>query len=438
MRTYRPNYTVGGVVHQSRRWWLDFHDHQGRRQRLAGFADRRATEAVGRAIDELIWCRTAGQPPEPALLVRIGNLPAKLRASLCSSGLLDGPGGAFRPLLDYLHGTPEQPGYRQHLEASGASTAYVVQAVARTDRIIQGCGFRRWPDISAAKVTAFLHGLRQPQSAGSAAPRQGLGVQSFNGYLRAIKAFCGWLVDEGLAQRSPLTHLATMNDRLERRHDRRALSVDEACRLLTATSAGPVRLGMSGPQRTMLYRLAIETGLRAGELASLTSASFDLDGRPPTVTVEAAYSKRRRRDTVLLRAATAEQLRTFLAPIANGERVFANLPVGRLARMFRADLAAARLEWLDEASAPRGPTDFLCYRDVHGGFRDFHSLRHTCASLLAAAGVHPKVAQVHMRLSTIELTMGRYTHVLAGQQAAALAALPNFSRRASDDAAPAA
>jgi hypothetical protein len=38
----------------------------------------------------------------------------------------------------------------------------------------------------------------------------------------------------------------------------------------------------------MLYRLALTTGLRASELASLTKRSFDLDSTPPTVAVEAA------------------------------------------------------------------------------------------------------------------------------------------------------
>jgi len=34
----------------------------------------------------------------------------------------------------------------------------------------------------------------------------------------------------------------------------------------------------------MLYRVAMMTGLRASELASLTVASFDLTADPPTVT----------------------------------------------------------------------------------------------------------------------------------------------------------
>ena len=51
----------------------------------------------------------------------------------------------------------------------------------------------------------------------------------------------------------------------------------------------------------MLYLLAAETGLRSGELRSLTRASFSLDSKPATVTVAAAYSKHRRDDTLPLR-----------------------------------------------------------------------------------------------------------------------------------------
>jgi integrase len=183
----------------------------------------------------------------------------------------------------------------------------------------------------------------------------------------------------------------------------------------------------------MLYRLAVESGLRAGELASLTPQSFDLSAACPTVTVQAAYSKRRRQDVLPLRLDTAQQLRDFLKTVAPNEVAF-KMPAGRFARIFRADLAAARQKWLEESTPlerqDRERSGFLCYRDSSGRVADFHALRHSCASLLAAAGVHPKVAQVHMRLSTVELTLGRYTHVLAGQQAAALAALPSFSMTA--------
>jgi hypothetical protein len=62
----------------------------------------------------------------------------------------------------------------------------------------------------------------------------------------------------------------------------------------TAGETGrPVRR-VSGPDRAVAYRLAVGTGFRTGELASPTPESFDLNADPPTVTVLASYSKRRR------------------------------------------------------------------------------------------------------------------------------------------------
>ncbi|MHC4063693.1 MAG: tyrosine-type recombinase/integrase [Planctomycetota bacterium] len=50
------------------------------------------------------------------------------------------------------------------------------------------------------------------------------------------------------------------------------------------------------------------------------------------------------------------------------------------------------------------------YRDDAGQVPDFHALRDTFASNLAAGDVHPKTAQELLRHSTIGLTMDTYTH----------------------------
>src|SRR5262249_10515832 len=42
----------------------------------------------------------------------------------------------------------------------------------------------------------------------------------------------------------------------------------------------------------------------------------------------------------------------------------------------------------------------------------FHDLRHTSASLLLAAGVHPKVVQERLGHSQIAITMDTYSHVM--------------------------
>lgn len=45
--------------------------------------------------------------------------------------------------------------------------------------------------------------------------------------------------------------------------------------------------------------------------------------------------------------------------------------------------------------------------NVGGRFADFHALRHTAGSLLAGAGVHPKIAQSIMGIQ--QSTMGNST-----------------------------
>jgi hypothetical protein len=177
-----------------------------------------------------------------------------------------------------------------------------------------------------------------------------------------------------------------------------------------AVLSGWKRFGMTGRERALLYRLAIETGLRAAELASLTRASFALAGAQITVTVEAGYSKHRRQDMLPLRPDMAADLRTFLAGKLPTAPAF-NIPTGHLAAMIKADLASAGID----------------YRDDAGRVVDFHALWHTAGTLLAASGAHPKVAQSLMRHSDIKLTMSRYSHVLIGQESDAVAALPDLS-----------
>lgn len=50
-----------------------------------------------------------------------------------------------------------------------------------------------------------------------------------------------------------------------------------------------------------------------------------------------------------------------------------------------------------------------------------HGLRHTWATLALEAGVHPKVVQERLGHSTIAITLGTYSHVMPGMDAAAAA-----------------
>jgi integrase len=49
----------------------------------------------------------------------------------------------------------------------------------------------------------------------------------------------------------------------------------------------------------------------------------------------------------------------------------------------------------------------------------FHDLRHTCASLMLLAGVHPKIVSEMLGHSTVAITLDIYSHVIPGLQEAA-------------------
>ena len=185
----------------------------------------------------------------------------------------------------------------------------------------------------------------------------------------------------------------------------------------------------------MLFRLAVETGLRAGEIRNLTPRSFDLDALPPTVTVQAAFSKHRREDVQPLPPNLAVKLRAFVEDRPVDNPVFSLPSRYNIVRMLRADSTDARSAWIDDAGMDqaerkqRERTSFLAYRDESGRVIDFHAFRHTFITNLARGGVHPKQAQDLARHSDINLTMSRYSHTVMADRAAALEALPDLSPR---------
>lgn len=67
------------------------------------------------------------------------------------------------------------------------------------------------------------------------------------------------------------------------------------------------------------------TGLRRKEIASLTPQSFDLKGLPPTVTVEAACSKHRRKDVLPLHPELVAVLCEWIAKMPPSQKLFPNL-----------------------------------------------------------------------------------------------------------------
>jgi len=397
MRIFRATYRdKNGEIREVKKFWIETRDHLGTIRRFAGDTHLDVTKLLGAQIERLIGYKTAGEQPDKKLSRWLENIPARMRQRFAEIGLLDperASGG--KPLVEHLDD------FGEFLKAKDNTPAYVKLIISRVSKVFKSCKFLYWMDINANRVQRYLADLRNNGS--------GISAQTFNFYLQAVKEFARWMVQNRRASESPLQYLKGLNVRTDRRHDRRALSVDEIRRLSETTTAQPERFGMTGYERALLYRFAVETGLRANELRTLKVLSFDFENR--TVTVAAAYSKHRREDTLTLRKDTANQIRIFLSDKKPGASVF-NMPVAdKVVKMFRADLAEARILYVDEA----------------GRYADFHSLRHTTGSLLAASGAHPKTAQAILRHSKVDLTLSRYSHVYAGQVSEAVESLPDLS-----------
>lgn len=208
--------------------------------------------------------------------------------------------------------------------------------------------------------------------------------------------------------------------------------------MVEAARAGKRVESISGPDRAMMYILAAWTGFRKGEIGSLTLRSLRLEGEPPTATVAACYSKRRRKDVQVLHPEVVRHLKDWLAtkkglkPDQPLFPVSGRVPGGtqrKTSKMIERDLMVARDKWIEEAKTEgerkrRLKSDFLCHVNHDGLYADFHSLRHWFITGLARAGVSPKMAQTLARHSDIRLTMGVYTHVELSDRTAAIESLP--------------
>ena len=402
-RLYRNCYkNRQGHKQKAAKWYAEFRDHLQTVRRLALFTDKAASEEAARNLVKLVQYHvgTGGQV-EPSLTKWLAGLPNAMKAKLAKCGLIPKERyWAARPLTEHLED------FRHHLETKGNSSFHVDTVHGRAERIITGCGFRYYADLSAHKIASWLHAQRKDTK-----EKRGLSAQTFNFYVQAIGQFCRWMVREGRAVENPLAKLAKLNVRTDRRRDRRALSPEEQIKLFNAAMKAPTRGGMSGPDRALLYLFCLETGLRMNEVRSLTRSSFKLDNAQPTVVVLAAYSKHRREDELPLRPALVPLLVKHLAQLQPNEPAF-NVHQDRkvVGKAFEADLADAG----------------IAYRDQQGRIASFHAMRHSFITNLARAGIAPKTAMDLSRHGSINLTMNFYSHIELHERAKALDKVPGL------------
>ena len=374
-------------------YYASWYDHNGRRKsKCTRTTDRSAAERIARKLEADVCLRKSG-----VVDTRIEGFAVE----------------AKRPLAEHLED------FRAELDARQDSEKHVRMTCRHIEWIVDQSRASNLTDLTSAVVMRAIGALRN----------EGKSLRTCNAYLQSVTAFTRWLWTEKRTPDDALVGLKSFNEATDRRHVRRELTFDEISYLIPWVEGYTTQNhNLTGPHRAMAYRVALGTGFRANELRSLTPESFDLDNDPPTITVDAGNSKRRRLDVQPIRRDLAELLRPWLATKPRGERVFGKLPEAT-ARMLRSDLSAARCHWIDAATDPierqrREDSDFLRYHDRDGRVADFHSTRHTYISDIVAGNASVKVAQELARHSTSRLTVDRYAHARLHDVASALDALP--------------
>ena len=379
-------------------------DEFGKRRKRAGYTDKKRSD------------RLANDLAERAREIRDGLADPKAEAYRDH---------AARPLADHL------ADWTKALEAKGATPKHIELFTGRAKRLVGLLAGAKLCDIDPPKSTKHkdLPGFDEALSKATATVRlseltaervqqalatlkaEGRSLQTLNHYRAAIKSFAAWCYDTHRTRENALRRVAGFNAKENPRHERRTVSLEELHLLIAAAQRGPEVLGMSGPARAICYRLAVATGFRFSEIASIQPESFDWKAQ--NVTVPAGYTKNGQTATQSLPSDLVADLGVYVAPLAPGKPIFP-LPVDKGAKMLRHDLKAAGIP----------------YRDAGGLVFDFHSLRCEMATLADAAGVSPRVVQKMMRHSTLELT-GRYTRPRAVDIEAATAKLPSLRPEAS-------
>ena len=251
----------------------------------------------------------------------------------------------------------------------------------------------------------------------------------------------------------------------DRRRVRRALTEDELVKLLDVVRRRPLndalmvrrgarkgqtaanvrpdvkrQLQQVGRERALIYKTLVLTGLRKGELASITVGNVDLDARNPYIVLNAADEKNRQGAEIPLRADLAGDIQSWLADklkavqdharlkigepipmrLPANERLF-NVPSG-LIRILDRDLVAAGIARLVKDPKTGETTLHKC--DDRGRTIDVHALRTTFGTHLSKGGVSLRTAQAAMRHSKPDLTANVYTDPKLLDVAGALNALP--------------
>jgi len=319
---------------------------------------------------------------------------------------------------------------------TGAGQADAVEVAIK--RIVEALAVARVRDLSPEAIFDYRR-LRLAA---------GLANATVNKEVGAVRAMLKWGVRSRLIGANPLDCIAPLPmGRAYEKRPKRPLTEDEAVRFLVAADAYDAELAAyRAAKRTIaggtkgepyaekdrrphvpqapLFRALLFTGARWGETTRATWA--DLDALAALLAFRAGTTKAKRQRTIPLRAevlADLERLRHVHGilrgrPATAGELIFLS-PKGEPWGGHRGNCLNLLNRLLGRAGIEK--------RDALGRSVGLHSLRHTCITMMARAGVPLLMAQKLVGHSDPKLTAALYTHLSGNDLRGAVEALPSLT-----------
>jgi len=410
-----------------------------------------------------------------AVLAELEKRADKVRAGITTAAEDSVLDHQTTPLAEHVEAYLD---HLRHKRGKGGKPTVARRHVANVEKalntIADACDFVLLRDVNRKSVERWT---AKQAEAGTRSPR------TINAYLRAMCAFGNWCVETGRIAANPLARPPKLDESTDTRHARRALTDAELSRLLYAARRRPLaehgretvalpadkrkgrktwtkapltpdtieaaaerardaladkpdfiaELERTGRERALVYKALTLTGLRKGELASLTVGQLELEpgpGKTCYATLHAADAKSGTGADVPLRDDLAGDLRAWLADKLRAAQDAARLRIDEPmpmpmklphdAKLF--DVPAGLIRIFDRDAEAAG----IAKRDDRGRVVDVHSLRHTFGSLLSRGGVAPRTAQAAMRHSKLDLTMSVYTDPRLLDVAGAMDVLPSL------------
>lgn len=304
---------------------------------------------------------------------------------------LDAANMTFEDLAAYFEKNHLQPAqYVDGRKVSGVRS--LIPALAAVKALRAHFGARKLRSITYGDLDAYrVARLKTPTQHGKQRA-----IASVNRELSKARRMFNIAIQRGWLAESPFKRGGTLISNADERHRERVLSRAEEARLLRAIESEPKRKHLKG-----IILIALDCGLRRGEILTLTWEDVDLSRR--TITVRAFNAKTARSRTVAMTRRVFEDLtaRYYDGPREPSERVF-HIKSG-VKRSFRSACRAAGVE------------DFR-----------LHDCRHTAITRMIRAGLPPvEVMRVsgHQTLSCLY----RYSNLDSDTVFRAAAALDAFN-----------